>query len=232
MPHIGQQSTHYNTLGIDFSAGQSTIKSAYRSLAKQFHPDSNQALDNHDRIAAINNAYEVLGNPQRREFYDRSIGIASGRRRVQVGYAPKGRSAKSSVYIDEDQKLELWLNHAYKPIMAMVNSILDSLEEQMEELAADPYDDDLMSDFEDYLAECRGSFTKAQILFRNTPNPAMAAGVAEYVYHCFNQLGDGIEELNYFTLNYDYQHLHTGQELWRIALEMREYALESVQSLI
>ncbi|AFY69057.1 heat shock protein DnaJ domain protein [Thalassoporum mexicanum PCC 7367] len=232
MPHVGQQSNHYSTLGIDFLACQSTIKSAYRSLAKQFHPDSNQELDNHDRIAAINNAYEVLSNPQSREFYDRSIGLATSRRRVQAGYAPKGRSAKSSVYVDQDQKLELWLKHAYKPIMNVVNNILDSLEEQMEELAADPYDDELMGDFEEYLEECRGSFAKAQILFRNTPNPATAAGAAEYLYHCLNQLGDGIEELNYFTLNYDYQHLHTGQELWRIAHEMREYAQESVQSLI
>jgi molecular chaperone DnaJ len=227
-----QQSTHYSTLGIEYSACQSTIKSAYRTLAKQFHPDSNKELDNHDRIAAINNAYEVLSNPHSREFYDRSIGIAGRGRQVPVGYAPKGRSAKPSTYVDEDQKLERWLNHAYKPIMAVVNSILDSLDEQIDELAADPYDDELMSDFQDYLEECRGSFTKAQILFRNTPNPATAAGAAEYLYHCLNQLGDGLEELNYFTLNFDYQHLHTGQELWRIAHEMRSYAQESVQILI
>jgi molecular chaperone DnaJ len=232
MSRSGQKSSHYNTLGIEYSACQSTIKSAYRRLAKQFHPDSNKDIENHDRIAAINNAYEVLSNPHRREFYDRSIGIAGRNRRVPVGYTPKGRSAKPTNYVDEDQKLELWLNHAYKPIMAVVNNILDSLDEQIDELAADPYDDQLMEDFQGYLEECRGSFAKAQILFRNTPNPSAAAGAAEYLYHCLNQLEDGIEELNYFTLNFDYQHLHTGQELWRIAHEMRHYAQEAVQTVV
>lgn len=46
-----------------------------------------------------------------------------------------------------------------------------------------------------------------------------AAGIASHLYHCLNAISDGIEELNYFTLNFDDHHLHTGQELWRRAEE-------------
>ena len=61
---------HYKTLGIAASATQAEVKQAYRKLAKQLHPDSQTAQSNHDKIAQVNAAYEVLGDASERQQYD------------------------------------------------------------------------------------------------------------------------------------------------------------------
>ncbi|NLN75344.1 MAG: molecular chaperone DnaJ [Armatimonadetes bacterium] len=65
-------SDYYETLGVDRDASQSAIKSAYRRLARQHHPDVNP--DDHTselRFKEINEAYQVLSDPEKREMYDR-----------------------------------------------------------------------------------------------------------------------------------------------------------------
>jgi len=58
---------HYNTLGVARTASDSEIKSAYRRLAMQHHPDKG---GDSQKFAQINEAYEVLKDPQRRAEYD------------------------------------------------------------------------------------------------------------------------------------------------------------------
>ncbi len=235
MSSFTDRNTHYHTLGINHQARQSDIKQAYRKLVKQFHPDCNHDLSSHDRIAAINVAYEVLSNPQNRDRYDRSIGIArpkvANAATERSGQSVRSRRSPRPTGLDEEQKLDLWIEQVYTPISDLISDILDVIDEQIDDLAADPYDDELMGNFQDYINECRGSFAKAQILFRGMPNPVSVASVATHLYHCLSVLGDGIDELNYFTLNYDDRHLHTGQEMWRIAEEMRSYAQVAMQNL-
>jgi len=59
---------HYSTLGISKTASQEEIKSAYRKLAKQYHPDLGGDAD---KFKSINEAYDVLGDPSKRAEYDR-----------------------------------------------------------------------------------------------------------------------------------------------------------------
>lgn len=224
MARTEHKTNYYHTLQVRHQAPQSEIKRAYRHLVKKFHPDCNHDLNNHDRISAINIAYETLSNPQARASYDQSMGL-----RPTKPESPLVR--RRSPGLDEDGKLDLWLTQVYEPIVEILNQTLDRLDEQIDELAADPFDDELLENFQEYIQNCRNAFNHAQVLFRGMPNPSSAAGVAAYLYHCLNQVGDGIEELNYFTLNFDDHHLHTGQELWRIADEMRGYAFDALRSL-
>lgn len=72
---------YYKTLGVDKDASDKAIKKAFRLLAQQNHPDANRSDATAEaRFKDINEAYEVLGDPERRAEYDkvRSMGYFSG----------------------------------------------------------------------------------------------------------------------------------------------------------
>src|SRR3989454_9280213 len=61
---------YYALLGVSRSATDEQIRSAYRKLARQYHPDVNGAPDAAERFKQVTEAYEVLADPQRRQRYD------------------------------------------------------------------------------------------------------------------------------------------------------------------
>jgi curved DNA-binding protein CbpA len=62
---------HYKILGIPADADEGNIRSAHRRLAKQYHPDTGPGASE-EKFRAVQNAYDVLSDPTRREAYDRS----------------------------------------------------------------------------------------------------------------------------------------------------------------
>ena len=61
---------YYDTLGIKRDATEAEIKSAYRKLARKYHPDVNKTKEAEEKFKEINEAYEVLGDKQKRSRYD------------------------------------------------------------------------------------------------------------------------------------------------------------------
>ena len=62
---------YYEVLGVDRGADEAAIKKAYRTLAKKNHPDVNPGdKEAEERFKEINEAYQVLSNPQKRAQYD------------------------------------------------------------------------------------------------------------------------------------------------------------------
>jgi len=61
---------YYETLGVEPSAGEAEIKTAYRRLARKYHPDVSKEAGAEDKFKAINEAYEALRDPQKRAAYD------------------------------------------------------------------------------------------------------------------------------------------------------------------
>lgn len=64
---------HYSQLGIDRSASADQVKTAYRKMARRYHPDVSKEADAAEKIKSINEAYAVLGDPSRRALYDRAL---------------------------------------------------------------------------------------------------------------------------------------------------------------
>jgi molecular chaperone DnaJ len=70
----------YEVLGIARTATEDEIKKAFRRMAKQYHPDANKEQGAEARFIEINEAYEVLSDPQKRAAYDRygHAGLGNG----------------------------------------------------------------------------------------------------------------------------------------------------------
>ncbi|MFB2895320.1 DnaJ domain-containing protein [Aerosakkonemataceae cyanobacterium BLCC-F50] len=227
---------HYQTLQVSPRATQAEIKQSYRRLAKLFHPDSQQDTADHEQIVRLNAAYEILSDPQRREFYDRQLKNSSfspvGNWQQRTKAAQKQYQKQRQTTQDVDRQIQLWLTVVYQPVNRLICRIINPIKEQIDELSADPFDDELMESFQDYLKDCRDLLSQAQQIFTSMPNPSPLAGVAARLYYCLNQVGDGISELETFSLNYDDHYLHTGHEMFRIASQLRQEAQTAFRSFV
>jgi molecular chaperone DnaJ len=226
----------YQVLQINSEATQQEIKQSYRRLAKQFHPDSQPETKNCDRIVALNAAYEILGNSKSRRLYDRQQQLGQTNNfwvnRQKRNAAAQRAYQQRRAYTPPEISYQQWLQEIYVPIHHLVNKILEPLEFEIDNLSADPFDDSLMSDFEAYLDTCNEYWQEAQQKLSSQPNPAQLAGVASNLYYCLNHIGDGIKELQWFTMNYNEQYLHTGQEIFRIADRLHSQAQERASSFL
>jgi molecular chaperone DnaJ len=75
-----QQGDYYATLGLDRNASPEDVKRAFRRLAMQYHPDRNREPEAEQKFKEINQAYEILSDPDKRAAYDRfgHAGVSGG----------------------------------------------------------------------------------------------------------------------------------------------------------
>ena len=89
----------YHVLGVSKDAGDAEIKSAYRKLARKYHPDLNKDdKDAAEKFKEISCAYDILGDKEKRKKYDNNEIDADGKPTGfgagfgQGGYCSGGRS--------------------------------------------------------------------------------------------------------------------------------------------
>ena len=85
---MATQRDYYDILGVPRGASDGEIKKAFRRLAQQWHPDISTDPNADDRFKEVNEAYQVLSDPQRRQAYDLfgRAGVGTG----AEGYGPFG----------------------------------------------------------------------------------------------------------------------------------------------
>ncbi|NXE75746.1 DNJB8 protein, partial [Cochlearius cochlearius] len=78
---------YYKVLGLQKSASQDDVKKSYHKLALKWHPDKNPSNkeEAEKKFKAVAEAYEVLSDPQKRSFYDRSVTESRSHRRSATG---------------------------------------------------------------------------------------------------------------------------------------------------
>lgn len=91
---------HYATLGLDRECSDTHIRSAYRLLAKQYHPDINPGPAAQAQTQALNAAYEILSDPLRRKAYDAELAAAQ-KASVRAGAAGRNVAQEVLLRIDE-----------------------------------------------------------------------------------------------------------------------------------
>ncbi|MEO0767870.1 MAG: DnaJ domain-containing protein [Cyanobacteria bacterium J06649_4] len=230
------QTDYYETLGVARSATQAQVKQAYRKLAKQFHPDSQNKGATHEKIAQVNAAYEVLGDVNERRRYDteREL-LAKTQRQERMARAVDSQNQyrkRRAGGAGNATTIEQWLRGVFNPTDRLIGKIISPLKAEVRALSADPFDDELMEAFQAYLEGCQESLEKAKAKFKSMPNPAGVASGAANLYYCLNQLEDGLEEIERFTYTYDDSYLHTGQELFRISAGLRKDAKAEIKAVL
>lgn len=91
---------YYEVLGVNKSASSAEIKSAYRKLALKFHPDRNKEAGAEAKFKEINEAYQVLSDPKKKQTYDQfghaafdpSSGMGGGQGPFGGGFGGFGQS--------------------------------------------------------------------------------------------------------------------------------------------
>jgi molecular chaperone DnaJ len=92
---------YYETLGIARGASEQELKSAYRRLAKEFHPDCNPGDTRAElRFREVSEAYEVLKDPQKRAAYDHFGHAAFDGGGGARGFGPDFASSMSDIFDD------------------------------------------------------------------------------------------------------------------------------------
>ena len=107
--------SHYDILGVPRTATHAQIKAAYRAKSKDHHPDRDGGST--EAMQAVNKAYEVLGDVERRKAYDETGSDGAG-----FSVDAEARSMLMRLFTDA---LDLPL-----PVLDFVHSALDSLEKE------------------------------------------------------------------------------------------------------
>ncbi len=231
--------THYELLEVPSGATSEEIKKSFRRLAKIFHPDrhtnSTQQAQFLKKFQVISAAYEVLSDAHQRRVYDQTLRY--GNTTNQASRADRTEAAQQQYRKARQQEpkreetLEEWLKRVYTPINKILITIIKPIRAQIKALSADPFDDELMDDFNTYIEESQESLEKAQNLLKKMPNPPIAASVSANLYYCISQLDDALNELELFTQNYNETYLHDGVEMFRIAEGLRKEAMNAALEL-
>src|SRR5512141_525813 len=116
---------YYEILGVERNASNDDIRSAFRKLARQYHPDVNKDGDAEEKFKEVNEAYGVLSDPEKRARYDRfgkeGLGNMGGFRDYTVDFSDifeelfggfgfsTGRRSRNSPHRGRDLQMQVTL---------------------------------------------------------------------------------------------------------------------------
>jgi WD40 repeat protein len=173
----------YDILGVPPKADNDAVRSAYRNLARTFHPDVNPDPKAHEKMAQINVAFEVLSDPVRRMEYDVSIG--------QADYSEPEASHRDSRHPDAVQVQVIHRHREHRtPVYAM------SFHRASGKFVTASFDNELLwwdpqLSFVEKRVKLEGGVVSSVAAFG--PNGALAAGTTEQSLACWTVEGERVK---------------------------------------
>ena len=212
----------YIQLGLKKNATKNEIKSAYRLLAKKYHPDTG---GDNEKFLALQLAWETLNDPQKKAIYDQSLVSDESYTVSKNKNWSSDLKNKKNISTNKDQDIKDWIKKIYNPINRFISQVTKPLNDEIKKLSADPYDDELMNAFSLYLSESRNKIEKASSLFKSQAVPSSISSIGLDLYHCFSQVQDALDELDRYTQGYVDDYLFDGKQMMkeakRIQLKMK-----------
>lgn len=215
------QKNFYEILGLEPTSSSAEIKRAYRQLVKEQHPDPghNHKSDDERQTATeymmqLNLAYETLMDKKRRIEYDIRIGV-----RIVITQPFQLHSN------NEDEQRQIFLAKVFHPSRTAITKAIGSYKRQLTYLSRDPFDDELVAEFEEYLNQVEAALRKGSDAFAKNPAPSTLQPAVHMMRHCIAQAADALEETRRYCQNYDYDHLSMAESLFRIASELAKESL-------
>ncbi len=147
---------YYELLGVKKNASEKEIKKAFRKLARKFHPDVSDDPNADDKLAEINNAYEVLMDKEKRKEYDATL-FNPFTAFTQFGKNNKKSQSSSSRW--EDLKDKLGENAPFASNTFRFDDILTSFRKKNKEVNYPQDQDDDLNQYIDLNVELASVYT-------------------------------------------------------------------------
>ena len=219
----------YEELGLKGNASQSEIKSSYRRLVKQHHPD---AGGEKDRFLAIQSAWETLNDPLKKEQYDKTLFLLQKSTNVKnKNWEEKVNKTKYNSTL-KDNEVKNWIKNIYNPTNRFISQIIKPLSQEIKALSADPYDQELMDNFCSYITLSQKKIEKVDKLYKSISVPHSISSLGLDLYHCFSQVKDALSELDRYTQGYVDDYLFDGKEMMKEAKRIQSKMAYDKKSII
>ena len=205
---------YYKKLGVPRNALKSEIKSAYRLLAKKYHPDTGGS---NEKFLAIQLAWETLSDPQKKIMYDKNLLFqekTESNRNEDWSLEIKNKSNYST---NKDNDIKNWIINTYQPLNRLITQVIKPLNEEIKKLSADPYDDELMENFCKYISESQKKINKVSEVYKSRIVPSPISSLGLDLYHCYSQVEDALDQLDRYTQGYVDNYLFDGKEMMKEA---------------
>jgi len=205
---------YYKELGVPRNAAKSAIKKAYRLLAKKYHPDTGGS---NDKFLAIQKAWETLNDPQKKIIYDKNLLLQEkSDNHKYENWSLEGKiNSNSSTTKDND--IKNWILNTYTPLNRLITQIIKPLNQEIRKLSADPYDDELMENFCEYIRQSQKKIDKVSKVYKSRIIPSSISSLGLDLYHCYSQVQDALDQLDRYTQGYVDNYLFDGKEMMKEA---------------
>ena len=181
---------------------------------KKHHPD---AGGDKDRFLAIQDAWETLNDPFKKEQYDKTLfALDQSSNFRNENWEEKVNTTKYSSSI-KDNEVKNWIKNIYNPTNRFISQIIKPLSQEIKELSADPYDEELMDNFCSYINISQRKIEKVDKLYKSISVPNSISSLGLDLYHCFSQVKDALSELDKYTQGYVDDYLFDGKEMMKEA---------------